>query len=250
MQLSQEDIDYFKRGTAENPKFWSRFDNPSMTGKSLLDVGCGHGSLCIDAALAGADRVVGIDLDSERVAFAQANLEQNYPQLRERVTFVDIALEDYPLEGFDAIVSKDSFEHIIDLDGVLAEMKRRLAPGGRIYSGFGPLYNSMYGGHGRIHNYTYHIPWLHVILPDVLLLKLVNRHRDEHVYSIHDLGLNKLALHDYRRIIYGAGLNVVMFEVNHSKNKISQLFSLLRTFPFLEEYFSHNIYCILERPAT
>lgn len=108
-----------------------------MLGKQLLDVGCGHGSLCISAAQAGAARVVGIDIDTERIAFAQTYLAQTFPELQDRVEFRAIALEDYPLEQFDYIVSKDSFEHILNLGDTIAEMKRRLAPGGRIFSGLG-----------------------------------------------------------------------------------------------------------------
>ncbi|PLS67485.1 MAG: hypothetical protein CV045_13335 [Cyanobacteria bacterium M5B4] len=135
--LRQEDIDYFHLGDTENPKFWSRFNHPPMLGKQLLDVGCGHGSLCISAAQAGAARVVGIDIDTERIAFAQTYLAQTFPELQDRVEFRAIALEDYPLEQFDYIVSKDSFEHILNLGDTIAEMKRRLAPGGRIFSGLG-----------------------------------------------------------------------------------------------------------------
>lgn len=250
--LRQEDIDYFRLGETENPKFWSRFNYPPMEGKQLLDVGCGHGSLCISAAQAGAARVVGIDIDTERIEFAQAYLAQTFPELQDRVEFRAIALEEYPLEQFDYIVSKDSFEHILNLEATIAEMSQRLVPGGRIFSGFGPLYNSPYGGHARIHRHIFNLPWVQVILPDLVLVKLVNRGRepDRQVNSVYELGLNKLALRDYQRIMHDSGLNVVMLTVNHSTNTVSRLFSLLRQIPFLEEYFSHNIYCILEKPLT
>ena len=38
---------------------------------------------------------------------------------------------------FDYIVSYSTFEHVHDLDGMIAETIRRLIPGGRLYFGIG-----------------------------------------------------------------------------------------------------------------
>jgi 2-polyprenyl-3-methyl-5-hydroxy-6-metoxy-1,4-benzoquinol methylase len=129
--------------------------------KSILDVGCGHGALCIDLALSGAEKVAGIDIDHDRLEFAQNNLKQNYPQLMDRVAFLEIDLKDYPTDVlFDYIVSKDSFEHIIDLSGMLREMNKRLKQGGLIFTGFGLLYNDFYCDHKRTKSI---IPWGHLM---------------------------------------------------------------------------------------
>ena len=51
--------DYFKRGKVENPKFWSILKGwPSFKGLTVLDIGCGHGSLCVDMVSKGAKKVV------------------------------------------------------------------------------------------------------------------------------------------------------------------------------------------------
>jgi 2-polyprenyl-3-methyl-5-hydroxy-6-metoxy-1,4-benzoquinol methylase len=73
--LNQADIDYFNRGIIENPRFWSRFPGIySFKNMRILDLGCGHGSMCIFLAKAGAKNVIGIDLDGERISFAKENL--------------------------------------------------------------------------------------------------------------------------------------------------------------------------------
>jgi len=247
-ELNPAKLKYFQRGERDNPKFWSRFDErPSLRGKRVLDVGCGHGSLCVDTAKAGAAQVVGLDLNAERIDFATANVQQNYPELLSTLSFQQINLKDYPVEAFDYILSKDSFEHILDLPGMLAEMGKRLTPGGRIYAGFGPLYNSPFGDHDMTYS---RIPWAHVFLGKKRFAERVDRRWTHEVNSIYDLGLNGLSFADYRRIFQESGLNIVYFETNCSTKTISKVFSILRRVPPLTEYFTHNIYCILERPLT
>ncbi|NDG87452.1 MAG: hypothetical protein EBY15_05845 [Gammaproteobacteria bacterium] len=47
---------------------------------SARRIGCGHGSLSVDAAIRGAKRVVGIDTDPERIDFAAAYLIKPCPE--------------------------------------------------------------------------------------------------------------------------------------------------------------------------
>jgi cyclopropane fatty-acyl-phospholipid synthase-like methyltransferase len=251
IELLQRDIDYFKWGEYENPRFWARLGRkPPLKDMRVLDVGCGHGSLCIDIALSGAEKVVGLDIDSHRIEFANENLRRNYPQLTSIVEFRDMDLRDYPEFNFDAIVSKDTFEHIIDLESMISEMKKRLGAGGRIYVGIGPLYNSPFGDHGRTKT---PIPWGHLLISETRTIKRLNRHREDKIGSIFDLGLNGMSLADYRKVFRESGLAIISFRVNQSAYlplpyQIAAMFSsLIRKIPFLEEYFTFNIYCILEK---
>jgi 2-polyprenyl-3-methyl-5-hydroxy-6-metoxy-1,4-benzoquinol methylase len=246
-QRDAEDQEYFRRGASENPRFWTRHGGmPDLRGASVLDIGCGHGSLCIDMALAGAARVVGLDIDDRRVTFANANLNANFPQLRESVRFENRDLRDHRSTPFDFIVSKDTFEHLLDVPGALAEIAKHLRPGGRAYIAAGPLYNSPYGDHGRTRAV---IPWGHVIIPERLLLARLRR-TGHPARSVFDLGLNKLALRDYRRLFNTSGMRVVRFSINESDRLISRIFAQLRKVPLLEELCSHNLYSILEKPKA
>jgi len=112
-------------------------------------------------------------------------------------------------------------------------MKKRLRKGGKIYIGIGPLYNSPYGDHKRTKAF---IPWGHLIFPETFLLRRLNKHRQEKITSIYELGLNKLSLAEYKTLFYNSGLHVSYFRVNVN-NPISRLFSLIRRVPFLEEFF-------------
>lgn len=244
--LEKHDLEYFSRGALENAKFWQRFTiKPNFNNASVLDVGCGHGRICIDIAGLGADKVVGLDIDSARIKFARENLHTNYSYYSNIVCFECVDLKDYDLEAkFDYIISKDSFEHIINLDSMLVEMSKRLKKGGRIYIGFAPLYNSPFGDHKRTEAF---IPWGHLIIPESILLKRISRKRGKKIEFIKDLGLNKLSLKEYRKLFDNSGLSIIYFQVNCGNNPIMKLFSLLRKIPGLEELFSYNIYCILQK---
>ncbi len=247
MSLSTADLAYFARGADENPRFWARLGGkPNLSGAAVLDLGCGHGSLAIDIAQAGAQRVLGLDLNAGLVEFAAENLHAHYPGLGAVVTFRYQDIRETPEAAFDAIVSKDTFEHVFELDQVLAAVAARLRPGGRLYAGIGPLWHSPFGDHGRT---RMGLPWAHAVLPEAYLIRRLNRRWRTPVTSIYDLGLNKLALADYLRLLRASGLNVVSLRVNASSHPLSRLFSLARHLPGLGEYLAHNLYCILEKPA-
>jgi SAM-dependent methyltransferase len=152
-------------------------------------------------------------------------------------------IRNYAGYAFDYIVSFSAFEHIIELDKVLDAMKNNLKSKGRIYVGFGPLWNSPFGDHRRTKTI---IPWGHLLFSESLLITKLNLFREKKINSIYDLGLNKLSLSDYRRMFRNSGLQVKNFKINVSDNFISKIFSVIRKIPFLEEYFTHNIYCIWE----
>ncbi len=248
--LAPEDIAYFKRGEWENPRFWNRLGGqPDLKGKKALDLGCGHGSLCIDMAKAGASRVVGLDLNERLIHFAQQNLQQNYPELADRVEFhfLDIAHLD---EGdFDLMTSKDTFEHVMDLEGVLRAMHERMKSGARLYAAIGPLWNSPFGDHDTVKRLIgVNLPWAHLILPDRWVLSVVGRRIGRELKSYRDLGMNMLALRDYRRILYNSGFEVEFYRPNNSRHPVMRLFALVARVPFLSEWFTGNLYCILRKP--
>jgi hypothetical protein len=70
------------------------------------------------------------------------------------------------------------------------------------------------------------------------------------------LGNNKLRPADYRQILAGSGLEIARIRYNRPRNttllvaSVAALFSLLRRLPLLEDYFTINIYCILEKPRA
>lgn len=245
--IDKTELKHFNKSKIKNQKFWLRLGGaPSFKGLRVLDIGCGNGNLCVDIASKGANQVLGIDINNRLINFAKENILHNYPHLKNILDFQCLPIADLAEGGFDIMVSRDSFEHILDLDLALAVMKKRLTPGGKMYIGFGPLYRSPYGDHGQTKAL---LPWGHLIFPESFLLKRLNKDRLEKVSSIHELGLNKLSLTEYKTLFFNSGLQITYFHANVSKNPILKLFSLIGAVSFLKEYFSYNLYCILEKPG-
>jgi len=247
LSLNKSDLDYFNRGEFENKKFFSRLNGePDFTGLKVLDIGCGHGSLCVHIGLREPQKIIGIDIDEHRVEFAQNNMQKNFPNLSNRVEFKILDIENLDEYDFDIIVSKDSFEHIVSLEKCLQEIIKRLKSGGKLYLGFGPLYNSYYGDHKRTGSI---IPWGHILRSDENIIRSINRKRpnNEKINSICDLGLNKYSLKQYEELINNCGLKILFWGTNVSKHPVLKLFTQIAKINFLREFFTHNIYCILEK---
>jgi len=101
-----------------------------LEGLTLLDAGCGTGSLAVEAAERGAT-VLGVDVSPELVAVAQRRLPEH---LNDRVRFVagDMLSDEVLGTGtrFDAIIAMDSLIHYRTEDVVvaLAALGERLEP--------------------------------------------------------------------------------------------------------------------------
>ena len=111
---------YFNDQRENNLEWFKRMDfQLDVTGMRVLDLGCGHGALSISFAERGAAEVVGIDLDDDRIDFANRNLATNFSELAERVQF---RCEDVlsMTDQFDLIVTSPPYwnlETYRDADG-------------------------------------------------------------------------------------------------------------------------------------
>jgi 2-polyprenyl-3-methyl-5-hydroxy-6-metoxy-1,4-benzoquinol methylase len=145
---AEDPATYFaEQATESNPEFWRRFgERPNVAGKSVLDLGCGHGALALEMARDGA-HVIGLDPDETRVRWGSEHIARLSldGSVELRVTPIE-SLDEPP---FDLIVSKDTFEHIANVDEVLRAIRRLLKPSGQLWIGFSPLYYSPWGDHGR-----------------------------------------------------------------------------------------------------
>lgn len=246
-EFSKYDFEYYAKGEYDNKKYFDRLNGePDFSGLKILDIGCGHGSLCVYIAHKSPKRVVGIDVNNNRIAFAKANLQQNYPNLLNIVDFKNINVDSLDEFDFDIIVSKNAFEHIIDLDKTMPEIIKRLKNNGYLFVGFGPLYNSYYGDHKQTHSV---IPWGHLLRSEKSIIKSINKKREENkkISSIHELGLNKYSLKKYKELFNNCGLEIIYFGINKSNNLFSKIFTQIAKIGFLREYFTHNIYCIMRK---
>ena len=116
-------------------------------GDRLLEIGCGWGTLAIEAAKRGA-RVVGLTLSAEQKSWAEENIAAC--QLSDRI---EIRLQDYReiSEQFDAVASVEMVEAVGQRwwPAYLDSIARNLAPGGRAALQFISIRHELFEGYSR-----------------------------------------------------------------------------------------------------
>lgn len=236
---------HFGKGWGEVDKFFSRFgQRPELAGRRVLDVGCGRGNMVFSAAREGA-HATGIDPDGARIVFAAEKLQAETPEVRGRVSLLACGIEELPADAlFDVVFSKDAFEHIRDVPAVLAQIREHLAPGGRAFLGFGPLYRSPFGDHGWAQAM---VPWGHLFLPEKFLLGRIRQRTGEQLGSLAELELNQWSLKQFQAAFQGSGLQVESLALNRGEHWVYKLSRPLAGLPLVGEFFTFNVYAVLRK---
>jgi ubiquinone/menaquinone biosynthesis C-methylase UbiE len=112
-----------------------------LTGKWILDIGCGRGELACEAAARGA-HAVGIDYSEAAIELSRERLAGMDEDLRSRVRFMQTDAKDlsFPDGSFDVVFLVDVYEHLYpaEIAHTLTEVKRVLRPGGSLVVHTGP----------------------------------------------------------------------------------------------------------------
>jgi SAM-dependent methyltransferase len=103
----------------------------ALDGLRVLDVGCSVGFICDELAAAGAE-VTGVDIDG-------AGLRRARSRFARRARFVQADGQALPLADgcVDVVVLNHIYEHVVDADALVGEVRRVLAPDGVAYLGLG-----------------------------------------------------------------------------------------------------------------
>ena len=102
-----------------------------LTGKQVLDVGCGGGILSESMAQRGA-QVTGIDMGEAPLAVARLHqLESGVAVEYQRITAE--ALAEAKPESFDVVTCLEMLEHVPDPASVIAACARLVKPGGQVF---------------------------------------------------------------------------------------------------------------------
>jgi SAM-dependent methyltransferase len=240
--------------------FWNGFGLdacPPLAGRSVLEIGCGEGNRCLELGACGAQRVVGVDVLEASILRARCVLAKAPGHWRSRVTFFHGPAERLPPEQFDLIVSENSLEHVMDVSGVLAEARRRLNPGGRVYFGFGPLYHGPGGDHGWLRAVLpgrrfFPWPWGHLLF-EKLALRRLSRLHGRPITRTFDWpydDLNKHTVEEFEEMFRASGLRIALLRRNHVRSLAGRLFSAVGRLPVLSRYFTLNVFVILEHSSS
>ncbi|MFK7933822.1 MAG: cyclopropane-fatty-acyl-phospholipid synthase family protein [Saprospiraceae bacterium] len=191
----------------------SKFD---LTGKKILDFGCGMGGMSLWYATNWDCKVVGLDIDAHHVKIANT-LKEKYKV--DNATFVQKNILDRPFtEKFDMIFLNDVAEHIqFDiLQPIMVELRNVLATHGQIFVTY-PPWKSPYASHV---SHVTKIPWCQ-FLPNSMLIPMIEKNNRVIVGDLEgDLveaykGLNHLTHKKLSPIVKKAGLSPV-FRKSHS----------------------------------
>lgn len=100
------------------------------SGDRALDLGCGTGEFTAALVRAGAD-AVGVEVAEAALERARARYSDSHPPLDFRLVPIDGPL---PFEDnrFDLVWASEVIEHVIDTARWLSEVRRVLAPAGRL----------------------------------------------------------------------------------------------------------------------
>ncbi|GGP93843.1 class I SAM-dependent methyltransferase [Streptosporangium pseudovulgare] len=107
-------------------------DKDVLEGLTVADIGCSAGFIADELASAGAHRTFGVDIDVP-------GLRRAAQRFGDRVRFVcaDGTALPFPDSSIDVLVFNHIYEHVVDPDAIMAEMRRVLADDGVLYLGLG-----------------------------------------------------------------------------------------------------------------
>ena len=102
-----------------------------LAGRTVVDLGCSTGFISHELHLAGAD-VTGVDIDEPGLRRARDRFGGEV-----RFLHADGETLPFPDASVDAVVFNHIYEHVLDPDAVMAEIRRVLSPTGAAYLGLG-----------------------------------------------------------------------------------------------------------------
>jgi len=102
-----------------------------LSGKRILDVGCGGGILSESMAAAGAD-VTGIDLAEKSLKVARLHGLESGIKVDYRAVPVETLAEEQPL-SYDVVACMEMLEHVPNPASVVQACARLVKPGGHVF---------------------------------------------------------------------------------------------------------------------
>lgn len=102
-----------------------------LDGLKALDIGCSTGFISDALHKAGAE-VTGLDID-------EPGLEAARERFGDKIEFICAGGEDIPAapQSFDIVIFNHIYEHVVDPDAVMTDIRRVLRPDGVVYLGLG-----------------------------------------------------------------------------------------------------------------
>jgi SAM-dependent methyltransferase len=222
--------------------------------KTVLDIGCGYGDLCIMLAKTGAKKAIGVDVDQVRIDYARRRAREEGVQGFLEFECADFVKDYAPVECSDLVLSLDAFEHILDPLDCLRKAYKCLKKSGTLATLFGPLWWSPYGAH--MWGFT-PVPWVHFLFPERVVLRVrAECYRPNQIVERYEdiVGhLNRMTVGRFERYAVEAGFKIRMLRVNPDKDRtrlgiLRPINSVINATPILRELGSQLLLAILDKP--
>lgn len=191
-----------------------------LTGRKIMDFGCGLGDLAAGLAFAEPTaEVIGVEVTDQPTGLASA-LQPLGLQPPSNLSFREVPLGQVGDDGdFDLIVSWSVFEHIQrnQFDAVMERLITRLKSGGLLFMQVSPLFFSPEGSHFWALGYT---DWQHLtrelseVREDLDASSLNDRQRELHWKLL--LRLNRFTATDFEARLAGAGFSVLRRQIDRT----------------------------------
>ncbi len=173
-----------------------------IRGKTVLDFGCGEGAEAVEMASVGAERVIGLDIQTTLLARGRARAKE--VGVADRCIFVTAT--DEPSE---IVTSIDAFEHFHEPEAALVAMYGLLKPRGRLVVSFGPTWYHPLGGH------LFSVfPWAHLVFSEDALIAWRSDFKTDGATKFHETagGLNCMTISRFERMVENGPFEIESLE--------------------------------------
>jgi SAM-dependent methyltransferase len=173
-----------------------------ITGKVVIDFGCGEGFEAVEMAQRGARRVIGIDIREDTLQVA-----------RERALKAGVQnclFGSSTEELADIVVSLDAFEHFADPAAILRSMGALLQPAGEVLVSFGPTWYHPLGGH------LFSVfPWAHLVFSEKALIRWRSTFKTDGATRFGEVagGLNQMTIARFEKLIAASSFRLASLEL-------------------------------------
>jgi SAM-dependent methyltransferase len=247
-------------------KSWSAFSDSDVTGRDVLDFGCGDGQLSLFLATKKPRRILGVDINPAAIARARAAADTDVEfrlGSKDRMPVLD--------QSIDTIVAFDCLEHVMSPLPIFQDWYRVLRPRGKCLIEWFP-FKGPWGPHMES---LIPIPWAHVLFGERAMFRAAEaiydlpeftpRHWDIDEQgrkkpnkwrawsSFKEQGyINEMDEAEFRGLVAGSGLKVTRFD-KHSFSGSAVRRAIgrgLMQIPVIGEYFLSYAAIELTRPQS
>lgn len=213
-----------------------------VSGKRVVDFGCGQGHQSIALVMEADCFVCGVDTNPKTLHKAAAMAaDKDIPE--DRLRFCTSVPSD--LRGtFDVVISQDSMEHFPEPAAALDEMRALIKEDGKLLITFGPPWFAPYGSHM---NFFCRLPWLNILFSEKTVMKVRSLFRSDGAtrYVEVESGLNKMTVAKFEKLVAASGLVIEAIDY-----KCVKRLNFAASIPLMRELFINHVSSTLVKPRN